>query len=155
MLNICFLFLIGKLFRAADLGILVEFFLLFYKDKPGDWLLDHILWVKVCHPEKGVKHCQTEKSKLRIKYKPSLFQHVGKHSSLKGKKQSLIDKEFKQQPLFQAHLNPKADIKSTFRTFKSFSVEKAYLGQGFFWSVTPHPGEVIRFCFIRPITIER
>lgn len=25
---------------------------MFHKDKPIDWLLDHILWVKVCNPEK-------------------------------------------------------------------------------------------------------
>lgn len=25
---------------------------MFYKEKPIDWLLDHILWVKVCNPEK-------------------------------------------------------------------------------------------------------
>ena len=128
---------------------------MFYKDKPIDWLLDHILWVKVCNPEKDAKHCQSEKSKLRIKFKPSLFQHVGKESSLKGKKQSLIDKDFKQQPLFQAHLNPRAEVKSTFETYQGFSPEKAYLGQGFFWGLTPHPGEVIRFCFKSPVNIER
>ena len=25
---------------------------MFHKDKPIDWLLDHLLWVKVCSPEK-------------------------------------------------------------------------------------------------------
>ncbi|KAK3564455.1 hypothetical protein QTP86_022635, partial [Hemibagrus guttatus] len=43
---------IGKLFRASDLPSIVEFFLMFHKDKPIDWLLDHILWVKMCNPEK-------------------------------------------------------------------------------------------------------
>lgn len=47
---VCFL---GKLFRASDLPMIVEFFLMFHKDKPIDWLLDHILWVKVCNPEKA------------------------------------------------------------------------------------------------------
>lgn len=32
--------------------MIVEFFLMFQRDKPIDWLLDHILWVKVCNPEK-------------------------------------------------------------------------------------------------------
>jgi len=32
--------------------MIVEFILMFHKDKPIDWLLDHILWVKVCNPEK-------------------------------------------------------------------------------------------------------
>ena len=42
----------GKLFRSSDLSMVVEFFLMFHKDKPVDWLMDHILWVKVCNPEK-------------------------------------------------------------------------------------------------------
>lgn len=42
----------GKLFRTSDLPTIVEFFLMFHKDKPVDWLLDHILWVKVCNPDK-------------------------------------------------------------------------------------------------------
>ncbi|XP_039607583.1 alpha-1,3-mannosyl-glycoprotein 4-beta-N-acetylglucosaminyltransferase B-like isoform X3 [Polypterus senegalus] len=43
---------IGKLFRTSDLPLIVEFILMFHKDKPIDWLLEHILWVKVCNPEK-------------------------------------------------------------------------------------------------------
>ncbi|XP_025961973.1 alpha-1,3-mannosyl-glycoprotein 4-beta-N-acetylglucosaminyltransferase-like protein MGAT4D isoform X2 [Dromaius novaehollandiae] len=43
---------IGKLFKSEDLTLIVEFFLMFHKDKPIDWLLDHLLWVKVCNPEK-------------------------------------------------------------------------------------------------------
>lgn len=34
-------------------------------------------------------HCETEKSKIRIRAIPSLFQHMGTHSSLAGKIQSL------------------------------------------------------------------
>ena len=43
---------IGKMFKSLDLSVIVEFILMFYRDKPIDWLLDHILWVKVCNPEK-------------------------------------------------------------------------------------------------------
>lgn len=42
----------GKLFKSSDLPRIVEFFLMFYEDKPIDWLLDHFLFVKVCSPEK-------------------------------------------------------------------------------------------------------
>lgn len=42
----------GKLFKSEDLPLIVQFFLMFYKDKPIDWLIDHLLWVKVCNPEK-------------------------------------------------------------------------------------------------------
>ncbi|XP_077602395.1 alpha-1,3-mannosyl-glycoprotein 4-beta-N-acetylglucosaminyltransferase B isoform X3 [Crocuta crocuta] len=37
---------IGKMFKSLDLSLIVEFILMFYRDKPIDWLLDHILWVK-------------------------------------------------------------------------------------------------------------
>lgn len=42
----------GKMFQAPDMTLIVEFIFMFYKEKPIDWLLDHILWVKVCNPEK-------------------------------------------------------------------------------------------------------
>lgn len=41
------------MFRTQDLPMIADFFLMFHKDKPIDWLLDHILWVKVCNPEKN------------------------------------------------------------------------------------------------------
>lgn len=47
-----FPFVAGKMFQAPDLNLIVEFIFMFYKEKPIDWLLDHILWVKVCNPEK-------------------------------------------------------------------------------------------------------
>ena len=43
-----FYFLIGKMFRSSEVSKLAEFFLLFYKDKPGDWLLSHYFTVKYC-----------------------------------------------------------------------------------------------------------
>jgi len=48
----------GKLFRSNDLPFVIEFILMFYRDKPVDWLLDHLLYVKVCSPERDmVSHC--------------------------------------------------------------------------------------------------
>lgn len=35
------------------------------------------------------KHCKKAKDELWIHYKPSLFQHIGTHSSLRGKVQKL------------------------------------------------------------------
>lgn len=144
---------IGKLFRASDLPAIVEFFLMFHKDKPVDWLLDHILWVKVCSPDKDQAHCNREKTQLRIRFKPSLFQHIGKESSLPGKRQNLIDKDFKKAPLFQAHLNPKATAITTINVYQTFTIEKAYTGQTFFWGLTPHKGDVIRFKFLENIAL--
>ena len=76
---------IGKLFKTTDIPSIIEFIVMFYKDKPIDWLLDHYVFVKVCNMDKDAKHCQRQKESVRIRFKPSLFQHVGTHSSLKGK----------------------------------------------------------------------
>ena len=80
---------IGKLFKCKQLAEFVTFFLMFSHDKPVDWLYDNYLDVKACNPERGAEHCIRSKSNLKLKYKPSLFQHVGIESSLKGKKQKL------------------------------------------------------------------
>jgi len=146
---------IGKLFRSSDLSTLVEFFLMFYKEKPNDWLLDHIFWVKACHPEKSTKHCNIEKAKLRVKFKPSLFQHIGKESSLKGKKQTLIDKEFKKQALFHSHLNPQATIKTDLEEYQKFTAERGYLGHSYTWVLTPVEDAVLRIIFNKPEKIEK
>lgn len=49
------------MFRTSDLPMITEFFLMFHKDKPVDWLLDHILWVKTCNPEKDAVSKSVEK----------------------------------------------------------------------------------------------
>jgi len=155
MLEFSSLGFIGKLFHSIDLHVLVEFFLLFYKEKPNDWLLDHVLWVKVCHPEKSNNDCKRDKAKLRIKFKPSLFQHVGKESSLKGKKQNLVDKDFKKQALFHAHLNPRADVKTTLEEYQTFTALRGYLGHSYFWALTPVKGNVFSVIFHEPQIIQK
>lgn len=41
---------IGKLFKSENLTDFIRFFLMFYKDKPIDWLLGDIIQVKMCNP---------------------------------------------------------------------------------------------------------
>uniref|UniRef100_A0A673IPR3 Alpha-1,3-mannosyl-glycoprotein 4-beta-N-acetylglucosaminyltransferase B-like n=1 Tax=Sinocyclocheilus rhinocerous TaxID=307959 RepID=A0A673IPR3_9TELE len=145
---------IGKLFRTSDLPMIVEFFLMFHKDKPIDWLLDHILWVKVCNPEKDSKHCHNEKARLKRTYKPSLFQHVGLHSSLPGKIQNLKDKDFGNQVLFKGHNNPLAELRSSLEKYLSHTLERAYNGVDFFWGLTPKRGDYILITFITPQAVK-
>ncbi|KAG8522175.1 Alpha-1,3-mannosyl-glycoprotein 4-beta-N-acetylglucosaminyltransferase-like protein MGAT4D, partial [Galemys pyrenaicus] len=80
---------IGKLFKSEDLTDFVHFFLMFYKDKPIDWLLEDIFQVKMCNQEEMPEKCSERNKQIRIRYKPSLFQHVGIQSSLSGKEQYL------------------------------------------------------------------
>ncbi|NXJ04995.1 MGT4B acetylglucosaminyltransferase, partial [Odontophorus gujanensis] len=145
---------IGKLFRSEDLPLIVEFFLMFYKDKPVDWLLDHLLWVKVCNPEKSAAHCEKEKARLRIRAKPSLFQHVGLHSSLSGKIQNLKDKDFGTSVLHKAHNNPPAELNTSLRIYQQHTLEKVYEGKDYFWASAPVAGDYISFTFLKPLKVE-
>lgn len=52
VLDFCTLGFIGKLFKSAELPWLIQFFQMFYNDKPVDWLLDHLITTKVCNFEK-------------------------------------------------------------------------------------------------------
>ncbi|CAK6980276.1 alpha-1%2C3-mannosyl-glycoprotein 4-beta-N-acetylglucosaminyltransferase B-like [Scomber scombrus] len=144
---------IGKMFRTRDLPMIAEFFLMFHRDKPIDWLLDHILWVKVCNPEKDLKDCNEQKARLKQRYKPSLFQHVGLHSSLSGKLQKLKDKDFGKQTLYRAHSNPAAKLSSSLKHYQQHSLERAYGGQDFLWALTPVKGDYILFNFTHPIHV--
>ncbi|NXD40648.1 MGT4B acetylglucosaminyltransferase, partial [Copsychus sechellarum] len=146
---------IGKLFKSEDLPLIVEFFLMFYKDKPIDWLIDHLLWVKVCNPEKDATHCEMEKSKLRIRAKPSLFQHMGIYSSLVGKIQNLKDKDFGKNVLHKAHNNPPAKVDTSLRIYQQYTLEKVYKGEDCFWAVAPVAGDYIRFTFLNPLEVEK
>ncbi|NWT79397.1 MGT4B acetylglucosaminyltransferase, partial [Lanius ludovicianus] len=146
---------IGKLFKSEDLPLIVEFFLMFYTDKPIDWLIDHLLWVKVCNPEKDATHCEKEKSKLRIRAKPSLFQHMGVYSSLAGKIQNLKDKDFGKNLLHKAHNNPPAKVDTSLRIYHQYTLEKVYKGQDCFWASAPVAGDYIRFTFLNPLEVEK
>ncbi|KAG9348669.1 hypothetical protein JZ751_028986, partial [Albula glossodonta] len=167
-----------KMFQAPDLNLIVEFIFMFYKEKPIDWLLDHILWVKVCNPEKDAvcihrvcvcmgmcvavcvcmcvcKHCERQKSGLRVRFRPSLFQHVGLHSSLAGKIQKLTDKDFLKPLLHKMHVNPPAEVTTTLKVYQGHTLEKTYMGEDYFWAITPTAGDTILFKFDRPVSIER
>ncbi|XP_050751935.1 alpha-1,3-mannosyl-glycoprotein 4-beta-N-acetylglucosaminyltransferase-like protein MGAT4D [Gymnogyps californianus] len=146
---------IGKLFKSEDLPLIVEFFVMFYKDKPIDWLIDHLLWVKVCSPEKDAIHCEKEKAKLRIRAKPSLFQHVGIYSSLAGKVQNLKDKDFGRNVLHKAHNNPPAEVDTSLRIYQQYTLEKIYKGQDCFWASAPVAGDYISFTFLNPLKVEK
>lgn len=146
---------IGKMFQAPDLNLIVEFILMFYREKPIDWLLDHILWVKVCNPEKDAKHCERQKSGLRVRFRPSLFQHVGLHSSLAGKIQKLTDKDFLKPLLHKIHVNPPAEVSTSLKVYQGHTLEKTYLGEDFFWAITPTAGDYVLLRFDRPVSIDR
>lgn len=55
--NSLFLFcvgIVGKMFKSVELPWLITFFQMFYNDKPVDWLLEHLIYTKVCNWEKDM-----------------------------------------------------------------------------------------------------
>ncbi|XP_007496361.1 alpha-1,3-mannosyl-glycoprotein 4-beta-N-acetylglucosaminyltransferase-like protein MGAT4D isoform X2 [Monodelphis domestica] len=145
---------IGKLFKTKDLPFIVQFLIMFYKDKPIDWLLDHLFYVKICNPERDNSHCEKEKQKLRIQFKPSLFQHIGRYSSLSGKIQNLKDTDFEKHELYISHSNPPASLLTSLKTYEKYSLEKAYLRRGIFWAISPKAGDYILIKFSNPLKIK-
>ncbi|KAL2740574.1 hypothetical protein V1478_000715 [Vespula squamosa] len=155
VLDFCQLGFIGKLFKCVELPWLIQFFLMFHNDKPVDWLLDHLISTKVCNLDKDSKHCKMAKAELWIHYKPSLFQHIGTHSSLKGKVQKLKDKQFGKITLYYAHENPDAIVETRIKPYKQYTLQKAYKGESFFWGLLPQPGDHLKFKFTHSIFIKR
>ncbi|XP_021954594.1 alpha-1,3-mannosyl-glycoprotein 4-beta-N-acetylglucosaminyltransferase B [Folsomia candida] len=154
MLDFCQLGFIGKLFRGSDLWKLVEFILLFFKDKPGDWLLSHFFSVKYCKLDYNHKRCLRELERHWIHFKPSLFQHIGMISSLNGKVQKLKDRQFGKLELFTRHANPTARVETSIKHYGRFSLEKAYKGMNFFWGLAPQAGDTIKFIFPSPLCLK-
>uniref|UniRef100_A0A0A9Y6V1 Alpha-1,3-mannosyl-glycoprotein 4-beta-N-acetylglucosaminyltransferase B n=1 Tax=Lygus hesperus TaxID=30085 RepID=A0A0A9Y6V1_LYGHE len=94
VLDFCQLGMIGKMFRAADLSWIVQFFFMFHNDQPADWLLQHLINIKSCSYDYTPEQCSKAEQKQWIRYTPSFFQHIGKNSSLKGKIQNLEVNDF-------------------------------------------------------------
>ena len=153
VIDFCQLGFIGKMFKSRDLPVLIQFFLMFYNDKPGDWLLENVIQTMVCKLDQDHKKCKKEKAALRIAYKPSLFQHIGTHSSLRGKVQKLKDKGFGKVSMFVPHRNPMASVDSAIRHYKSYSMTRAYNGETFYWGLVPHEGDAVVFHLSPPVRL--
>lgn len=130
---------------------------MFYNDKPVDWLVDNFIQTKMCRLDKDSKDCRKMKQSVWLVHKPSLFQHVGTHSSLKGKIQKLRDKGFGTIRQFEPHQDnpPTATIHTTIKQYKHYSLIDAYEGLSFFWGWTPIAGDVIEFTLEQPTDLER
>ena len=77
---------IGQLIKCADMDRLVSFLLLFYKEHPVDVLFSH--WVRLMAGQAAPKNSPYRRV-------PGLFQHVGIHSTLANKTQTLRDTTFR------------------------------------------------------------
>ncbi|VDO93930.1 unnamed protein product [Soboliphyme baturini] len=153
MLQFSSLGFIAKFFRTSSLPKLIEFLILFYQEKPVDWLLDHFMYVRYCNPDKSAKDCKEAKSKHGLVYKPSLFQHIGVHSSLDGKVQKLKERDFSKVQYHVSHVNPPAVVNSSLTVYQKYTLSDAYAGKSFFWGLAPQNNDWIRFDLTPPVRI--
>ena len=135
---------IGRLVRSSDLKKLSMFMLNFYDEQPVDWLMGVFM------------HAMAQKN--RIALKPSLFQHVGTISSLKGKVQTIVDKSFRLgsgKCPYPAG-NPAAQhIYSDMRPYQKFTVENFYKCNTKFWASNPEPDKIIEVLLESPQNVTR
>ncbi|KAM6237211.1 alpha-1,6-mannosyl-glycoprotein 4-beta-N-acetylglucosaminyltransferase-like [Porphyrio hochstetteri] len=132
---------IGKLYRSSDLPRLARFLLLFYQEMPCDWLLGHF---RLLLTQKDV-----------IRFKPSLFQHMGLYSSFQGTINRLEDDEF-EADAFGLPDNPPAALFTSMSVFEHYEPLKAYsTAEGYFWGKNPAAGSIFSIVFQHPARVTR
>ncbi|NXY50277.1 MGT4C acetylglucosaminyltransferase, partial [Ceuthmochares aereus] len=132
---------IGKLYRSSDLPRLARFLLLFYQEMPCDWLLSHF---RLLLTQKDV-----------IRFKPSLFQHMGLYSSFQGTINRLEDDEFQADALDLPD-NPPAALFTSMSVFENYEPIKAYsTAEGYFWGKDPAAGSTFSIVFQQPSRVTR
>ncbi|XP_053321427.1 alpha-1,3-mannosyl-glycoprotein 4-beta-N-acetylglucosaminyltransferase C [Spea bombifrons] len=132
---------IGKLYHSHDLTRLAHFLLMFYQEMPCDWLLIHFRGLLA--------------QKDAIRFKPSLFQHMGYYSSYKGVENKLKDDEFEEDSI-DIPDNPPVSISTNMNVFENYEVSKAYSStEEYFWAKSPSSGDFYHIIFEKPIKISR
>ncbi|XP_064425184.1 alpha-1,3-mannosyl-glycoprotein 4-beta-N-acetylglucosaminyltransferase C-like [Latimeria chalumnae] len=132
---------IGKLYHSSELSRLAQFLLLFYQEMPCDWLLVHF---RVLLTQKDV-----------IRFKPSLFQHVGLYSSFRGTANKLKDDDFEEDS-FDIPDNPPATVHTDIPIFENYQPSKAYSNsEEYFWGKSPASRNYFTIVFAKPVRVSR
>ncbi|XP_056455293.1 alpha-1,3-mannosyl-glycoprotein 4-beta-N-acetylglucosaminyltransferase C-like [Gadus chalcogrammus] len=133
---------IGKLYRSGDLPRLARFLLLFYQEMPCDWLLLHFRGLLA---QKDV-----------IRFRPSLFQHMGYYSSYNGAENKLQDDDFEEDSA-DVPDNPPARLHTNIHVFESYDVGRAYssVAEEYFWGKPPFTGDFLVVIFNKSARISR
>ncbi|WAR03357.1 MGT4C-like protein [Mya arenaria] len=141
---------IGKMFKSSDLEYVASKLMLRYDEAPCDLLLSPI------RMDLG--------QKKSIHSKQSLFQHIGRFSSLKNKLMPSIDNKFKDNANvtfdlynYPAADDPEASFQTTFETYLNFTTEFAYdnNASSFFWGKTPKKGDTFTLVLAMPQNLTR
>lgn len=140
---------IGKLFKSSDLKFLSSFLLKNYDLAPCDLLLGSM------RVEKG------QKKPIHSNY--SLFQHIGRFSSLKNKLMPSIDNKFKDNIGIDLLIdlpkgdNPPATVNTSMEAYEDNLPEHAYDSDNttFFWAKTPKKRDHFTLLFEKPYNFSR
>ena len=65
------------------------------------------------------------------------------------------DKDFLKPLLHKIHVNPPAEVSTSLKVYQGHTLEKTYMGEDFFWAITPMAGDYVLFKFDRPVSIEK
>ncbi|XP_041368117.1 alpha-1,3-mannosyl-glycoprotein 4-beta-N-acetylglucosaminyltransferase C-like [Gigantopelta aegis] len=135
---------IAKLYQSRDLMKLAILLRTYFNEQPCDFLLEY--------------HLRLELQKERYIRKPTLFKHMGKHSSLKNITRNNVNTFFQGRTKVYKGDNPDADVHTNMAVFESYLPENAYKLQAddsAFWAKTPKVGDTIEIIFKRPTNISR
>jgi len=138
----------AKVFHSGDLRNIASYFYLMYDEMPIDWLM--LRW-------RGVKSEQTDSIFYRLP-PASLFQHIGKRSSLQENEivREGSDKEqfFDQYDQKYKGLNPPASITSSMASYQGKPQDAYEKGSGYFWAKDPKKDDYVLITFNKPTAIQ-
>eukprot|EP01137_Pigoraptor_chileana_P037648 Opistho-2@35048 len=142
MLHYCQLGAIGILFRNRDMPFVTGFYMLTFEEQPVDWLNDRII--------------EITDQRRPVRLSPSLFQHMGKISSLPGKVQELLDYTFRDTTQESPSKNPPATVETSLTPYSGFDAATPYVKiGGRFWALAPNAGDFYAIKFKDPLQLNR
>lgn len=135
---------IGKVFHSDHLEKLAKTILLFYDTQPVDFLFMYANYLNL--------------QNHRIIRRPTIFRHIGYHSSLPGKVMEADDKYFDDdvKKVIKGD-NPSAKLFTTLRISPDFPLEQSYLPtDGYFWAhSSPNANDTLHILFDKPQKLKR
>ncbi|CAC5416098.1 MGAT4C [Mytilus coruscus] len=134
---------IGKVFHSKELEKLAKTILIFYDKQPVDFLFMYF------------NHLNLQGA--RIIRRPTIFRHIGYHSSLPGKTMNAADKYFDNFEKSLKGDNPTAKLFTTLKVSTDFPLDLAYSADyGYFWSQSaPQVNDTVHILFDEPQSITK
>ncbi|XP_064617613.1 alpha-1,6-mannosyl-glycoprotein 4-beta-N-acetylglucosaminyltransferase-like [Liolophura sinensis] len=133
---------IAKLYRSRDLYKLAKMMMLFFYEQPND--VTYLIFN------------QLMQQPHRIVRKPTIFKHMGLHSSLPEKLEQRVDPLFLQDNngnrtnKVKTVLNPPAKVSTNLRIYEDHRLEHCYGKKGPLWTFGPRKGATISIVFNQP-----